>query len=183
MTKRLFIVAIAAAMLLPVSISAQAPTADSSASGKKWTPPRTPWGEPDLQGTFSNRTITPFERPANVNGPRVLHAGGSRGAREARAGAERRRGSHEGHPRRRRARLQRLLVGSRHQGDDAADVAGDRSAGRPRAGADRGREEARGRRRRSGRRFAAPARTGAAPTPGSIAARSSAASRAACPAR
>ena len=30
--------------------------------------PKTPWGEPDLQGTFSNRTITPFERPANVNG-------------------------------------------------------------------------------------------------------------------
>jgi hypothetical protein len=33
-----------------------------------WTVPRTPWGEPDLQGTFSNRTITPFERPANVAG-------------------------------------------------------------------------------------------------------------------
>jgi len=27
---------------------------------------RTPWGEPDLQGTYSNRTITPFERPATV---------------------------------------------------------------------------------------------------------------------
>jgi hypothetical protein len=25
--------------------------------------PRTPWGEPDLQGTYSNRTITPLERP------------------------------------------------------------------------------------------------------------------------
>ena len=35
---------------------------------RKYTPPRTPWGEPDLQGTYSNRTITPFERPANVNG-------------------------------------------------------------------------------------------------------------------
>ena len=33
-----------------------------------WVAPRTPWGEPDLQGTFSNRTITPFERPANVGG-------------------------------------------------------------------------------------------------------------------
>ncbi len=31
-------------------------------------PAQTPWGEPDLQGTYSNRTITPFERPANVNG-------------------------------------------------------------------------------------------------------------------
>ena len=35
---------------------------------KPYTTPKTPWGEPDLQGTFSNRTITPFERPANVNG-------------------------------------------------------------------------------------------------------------------
>jgi hypothetical protein len=28
--------------------------------------PRTPWGDPDLQGSYSNRTITPFERPAAV---------------------------------------------------------------------------------------------------------------------
>jgi hypothetical protein len=35
---------------------------------KPYAAPKTPWGEPDLQGTFSNRTITPFERPANVNG-------------------------------------------------------------------------------------------------------------------
>ena len=35
---------------------------------KSWTPPRTPWGEPDLQGTYSNKTITPFERPASVEG-------------------------------------------------------------------------------------------------------------------
>jgi len=39
-----------------------------AAQERKFTPPRTPWGEPDLQGTYSNRTITPFERPANVNG-------------------------------------------------------------------------------------------------------------------
>src|SRR5687767_215901 len=37
-------------------------------SAKPYVVPRTPWGEPDLQGTFSNRTITPFERPANVKG-------------------------------------------------------------------------------------------------------------------
>jgi hypothetical protein len=29
-----------------------------------WTPPKTAWGEPDLQGSYSNKTITPFERPA-----------------------------------------------------------------------------------------------------------------------
>jgi hypothetical protein len=48
--------------------SSAPPANATSAANKPWTPPRTPWGEPDLQGTFSNRTITPFERPANVNG-------------------------------------------------------------------------------------------------------------------
>jgi hypothetical protein len=28
-----------------------------------WTPPRTPDGQPDLQGVWTNPTITPFERP------------------------------------------------------------------------------------------------------------------------
>ncbi len=56
----------------PAPVTAQAArtaaAADPAATAKKWTPPRTPWGEPDLQGNFSNRTITPFERPANVAG-------------------------------------------------------------------------------------------------------------------
>ena len=28
-----------------------------------WQAPRTPWGHPDLQGLWTNETITPFERP------------------------------------------------------------------------------------------------------------------------
>src|SRR6185295_18531456 len=65
-----FIIAITAAMLSPLTALAQAPRADrtDAAGAKNFTPPRTPWGEPDLQGTYSNRTITPFERAANVNG-------------------------------------------------------------------------------------------------------------------
>lgn len=35
---------------------------------KGWTPPRTPWGQPDLQGTFNNGVLTPFERPAEFAG-------------------------------------------------------------------------------------------------------------------
>ncbi len=31
---------------------------------RAWTAPKTAWGEPDLQGTWTNETITPFERPA-----------------------------------------------------------------------------------------------------------------------
>ena len=70
MNKRLFIIAVAAAMLSPLSVFAQAPRSERSdaAGAKNWAAPRTPWGEPDLQGTYSNRTITPFERPANVAG-------------------------------------------------------------------------------------------------------------------
>ena len=29
----------------------------------RWTPPRTPDGKPDLQGTFTFATITPLQRP------------------------------------------------------------------------------------------------------------------------
>src|SRR5258705_12097898 len=35
---------------------------------KKWTQPRTPDGQPDLQGIWSNATITPFERPKELAG-------------------------------------------------------------------------------------------------------------------
>jgi hypothetical protein len=42
-------------------------------AGQTWTPPRTPWGEPDLQGNYSNKYEqgTPFERPAEFDGRRL----------------------------------------------------------------------------------------------------------------
>jgi len=36
--------------------------------GQGWTPPRTPDGQPDLQGFWSNVSITPLERPAELGG-------------------------------------------------------------------------------------------------------------------
>jgi hypothetical protein len=65
-----FVAAIAvtgAAVLSSSPLVAQNRGANAPPS-KAYTAPKTPWGEPDLQGTFSNRTITPFERQANVNG-------------------------------------------------------------------------------------------------------------------
>src|SRR5262245_46898103 len=38
-----------------------------------WAPPRTPWGDPDLQGTYDNNNeyATPLERPAEFEGKRA----------------------------------------------------------------------------------------------------------------
>jgi hypothetical protein len=41
---------------------AQAPASAAPADGPKFTVPRTSWGDPDLQGVWDYRTITPFER-------------------------------------------------------------------------------------------------------------------------
>jgi hypothetical protein len=37
-----------------------------------WVSPKTPDGQPDLQGTWTNASITPFERPAELSGKAVL---------------------------------------------------------------------------------------------------------------
>src|SRR5512140_470902 len=51
---------------LAVVILAGALSAQSKAG--KYNPPRTPDGQPDLQGVWTNVTITPLERPANLAG-------------------------------------------------------------------------------------------------------------------
>ncbi len=44
----------------------------------KWKAPHTPWGDPDLQGTFTNKYEqgTPMERPAQFAGRRVQDING-----------------------------------------------------------------------------------------------------------
>jgi uncharacterized small protein (DUF1192 family) len=37
------------------------------AAAKKWVHPRTPWGDPDIQGIWNNGTITPLERPNGID--------------------------------------------------------------------------------------------------------------------
>jgi hypothetical protein len=57
---------IAAAMALSfVPLIAQAPAPESPASRSTYTPPRTPWGDPDLQGIWPSTDMVgvPFERP------------------------------------------------------------------------------------------------------------------------
>src|SRR5271154_6378774 len=45
---------------------AQSPAAlrkPDAGSAKPWAPPKTPDGQPDLQGIWNNSTMTPLERP------------------------------------------------------------------------------------------------------------------------
>jgi hypothetical protein len=48
--------------------------AAGSVSAQKKTSLLTPWGEPDLQGTWTNATITPLERPSSLAGKAFLTA-------------------------------------------------------------------------------------------------------------
>ena len=58
---RCLVLAGALAVLAIAPVTAQTP----SGAKKPWTAPRTPDGHPDLQGIWTNATITPIERPAN----------------------------------------------------------------------------------------------------------------------
>ena len=48
--------------------AAQRPNAPASQAGRRWTPPRTTWGDPELEGvwTSDNNFSIPLERPAEV---------------------------------------------------------------------------------------------------------------------
>jgi hypothetical protein len=57
--------------LSPLPVAGQ-PSIPARTTAKTWTPPRTPAGQPDLQGMWINATITPFERPAALAGKPFL---------------------------------------------------------------------------------------------------------------
>jgi hypothetical protein len=63
----------AAALLAASSAVCQtAVAAKATSTPKQWTAPRTPDGHPDLQGIWTNTTITPLERPADLAGKPFL---------------------------------------------------------------------------------------------------------------
>jgi hypothetical protein len=63
---------VALLVLISFATAIQAQRAASS-NGSSWTEPRTPWGDPDLQGNYTNKyeTSTPFERPKEFEGRRM----------------------------------------------------------------------------------------------------------------
>jgi hypothetical protein len=61
------------ASISPVPVAAQAPSSGVKAvAPSRWTPPRTPDGQPDLQGVWNYSTLTPLERPNELGGKEVL---------------------------------------------------------------------------------------------------------------
>jgi hypothetical protein len=58
--------------LVPVLLPGETPVAAKATSAKTWVPPRTADGQPDLQGVWTNSTLTPLERPAELSGKAFL---------------------------------------------------------------------------------------------------------------
>jgi hypothetical protein len=72
MSYRFFVSLGALAAMLAAPLPGQTPKAPPQAKAKGWTVPRTPDGHPDLQGIWTNATITPLERPAALAGKPTL---------------------------------------------------------------------------------------------------------------
>jgi hypothetical protein len=72
---------IAAALLLSTDAAAQAPARPAAPDRKATGVSRTAWGDPDIQGIWSNTTTTPMERPRDQGDKTVL----SEDEREAQA--------------------------------------------------------------------------------------------------
>src|SRR5690348_7674515 len=70
-----FVVVVSLVAAGSVSIAAQAPAGRVAApkSTKAFTPPKTPWGDPDISGNVTNvfEASTPFERPESFAGRKL----------------------------------------------------------------------------------------------------------------
>jgi hypothetical protein len=62
--------AITALLAAMVAVSLVVPA--SGQAPKKYNAPKTPWGDPDLQGVWNDATSTPLQRPANVGEKNTL---------------------------------------------------------------------------------------------------------------
>ena len=58
--------------VLAAACAAGQTSGQTPGQAKSWTPPRTPDGQPDLQGLWTNATLTPLERPTDLAGKQFL---------------------------------------------------------------------------------------------------------------
>ena len=69
-------IVVAVGLQAPVSVAGQTRAATEqakkTAATKTWTPPLTPYGDPDLQGVWVNNSSTPVERPKALEGRQFL---------------------------------------------------------------------------------------------------------------
>src|SRR5579863_5158548 len=70
MSKRLFALSSLIVFAAALPLAAQTPAAlkaNAGSNGKPWTLSKTPWGDPDLQGTWTSDDTwgVPMERPAS----------------------------------------------------------------------------------------------------------------------
>jgi len=72
MSSRVLAAMLTPVVLLLVTASAIGQAPPSQARGAKWDLPRTPWGDPDIQGVWNNVTGTPLERPAQLKDKALL---------------------------------------------------------------------------------------------------------------
>src|SRR6187399_1233849 len=71
MLKRLVLASVAAASVCAsATLMAQTQTPAPKPAAKPYAPPKTLWGDPDIQGNYTNKYEqgTPFERPAEFEG-------------------------------------------------------------------------------------------------------------------
>ena len=99
-----------------VLVAAPAPCAGQieNSNAGEWIAPRTPDGQPDIQGVWTNSTMTPLERPADM-GDKPFYSEAEASELDAAARERRARASEPGG-----TRLQRLPPGSRFGGYNAA---------------------------------------------------------------
>ncbi len=81
-----------AATFTVIAVVALTPIGAAAQSTSSTLSPRTPWGDPDLQGIWNNATTTPLERPDDLGGQQLLTADERAARDEAGARAREQRG-------------------------------------------------------------------------------------------
>ena len=74
-TWRSSVLLMAAALAAVAQERPNKPNTKTASLANRWTPPRTAWGDPDLQGVWNNSTITELERPPALSAKQVLSDG------------------------------------------------------------------------------------------------------------